>query len=326
VLGAETNTRAEDLDRHRPAPDIFLTRQQQTTPHHTYHTPGVKPNNRQRQNRRHGFEHHHNTVQIMSTEVQPLSPPKPEVKTADKPLLQTPNQLDTIKNRHKQRTENRQLSILKAAGIESVKQNLIQRLFPPGKKATGVRRYLFSLILLFLIDCFIWSVFFGLYNTNITPVLGLDQAGTYVPRQCHTVSSSIEKSNNIFYDVWRSELTIEYNLTSKAGGVQQAKIYDSVTGIFGRESIAVDFLHQFYVGKVFECHVKVSNRYFAAVKPENVYTNVVLSLVVLGIFGVVFFVAMFRAVASFIRFRRDFIWDPNREAWIVKHSRSLDGF
>ena len=231
----------------------------------------------------------------MSIEVQPLSPhPKPEVKTADKPLLQTPNQLDTIKNRHKQRTsnahkqrtENRQLSILKAAGIETVKQNLIQRLFPPGKKATGVRRYLFSLILLFLIDCFIWSVFFGLYNTNITPVLGLEQEGTYFPRQCHTVSSSIEKSNNIFYDVWRSELTIEYNLTSKAGGVQQAKIYDSVTGIFGREAIAVDFLHQFYVGKVFECHVKVSNRYFAAVKPENVYTNVVLSLVVLGIFGV----------------------------------------
>ena len=49
-------------------------------------------------------------------------------------------------------------------------------------------------------------------------------------------------------------------------------------------------------------------------------------LCVLGIFGVVFFVAMFRAVASFIRFRRDFIWDPHREAWIVKHSKTLDGF
>jgi hypothetical protein len=247
------------------------------------------------------------------SEIQPLQeePITPAVKSDD-----SPNDSSTSKR------ETRNLNILRAAGIESAKQNLIQRIFPAGRKATGIRRYLIGLTLLFLIDTLMWSFFFGLYNTNVTPVIGLQAVGAYIPKMCCVKASSIEKNNNIFFDVWRSELLVEYNDTAKVTP-QAAKIYDSVTGVFGRESIAVDFLNSFPIGKVFQCHVKVSNKYFAAVKPENVHTNVILTLFVFGFFGVLFFIAMFRGAASFVRFRRHFIWDESREAWIVKSSNDL---
>ena len=91
----------------------------------------------------------------------------------------------------------------------------------------------------------------------------------------------------------------------------------------GVEVNALEFLQAFPIGKRFECHVKVVNKYFAAVKPETVYANAVVSLVVLALFGVLFFVAIFRATGSFIKFRRLYIWDSERETWIVKRSNSL---
>ena len=218
--------------------------------------------------------------------------------------------------------EIRNLSILKAAGIESAKDSLIRRIFPPGKKATGVRRYCISMILLLLIDVFIWCLFFGIYNTNVVPVIGLEDKEAYQPQSCVTVAQNIDKTNSLLYDVWRGELTIEYNDTSSST-TRKATIYDTVTGLYGREHVSVDFLDTFPVGKRFTCHVKTVNKYFAAVKPETVYTNVIVTLVVIGLLGVCVFFAIFRAMGSFIKFRRDFIWDSQRQAWIVKKTYQL---
>ena len=184
-----------------------------------------------------------------------------------------------------------------------------------------MRRYCIGMIFLVLVDIFLWSLFFGIYNTNVVPVLGLDAQGTYIAHSCVVVAQRMDKQNSLLYDVWRGELTVTYNDTSSRT-TRQATIYDTVTGIYGREFISVDFLDTFTVGKHFECHVKTANKYFAAVKPELVYTNAIVSLIVLGFFGTVVFVSMFRAMGSFIRFRRDYIWDPQREAWIVKNKLS----
>ena len=250
-----------------------------------------------------GTTHHIQTMS--STELQPLSekeddPPPPN------------NEKHVLSPR-----ETRNLSIMKAAGMEAAKESLIRKIFPAGRKATGVRRYCMALTLLVIIDVVLWCTFYGIYHANVVPVLGLETTGAYVKSSCVTMSQRVDKQNSLFYDVWRGELTVEYNDTS-SGTTRQATIYDTVTGLHGREFVSVDFLDTFPVGKRFQCHVKKSNKYFAAVKPEAVYVNAVVSLVVLAMFGVLFFVAMWRSFASYIRFRRDFIWDEQREAWIVK--------
>jgi hypothetical protein len=206
---------------------------------------------------------------------------------------------------------------MKAAGMEAAKESLLKKIFPPGRKATGIRRYCMALTFLLLINIVLWCTFYGIYHANVVPVVGLETTGAYIESSCVTVSQNIDKRNALFYDVWRGELTVEYNDTS-SGTTRQATIYDTVTGIHGREFLAVDFLDTFPVGKRFQCHVKKSNKYFAAMKPETVYSNAIASLVVLAVFGVVFFVATLRSFASYVRFRRDFIWDEQREAWIVK--------
>ena len=215
------------------------------------------------------------------------------------------------------------LAIVNATGTSGFKDSIVRRLFPPGRKATGVRRYVFSLMLLVLVDTILWSVFAGVYGTSVSPVLTLsnDDLNVYEPRSCLVLSQRMDHDVSLaYFSLWRSEITVQYNTTGSLVP-RRAQIHDSVTGIYGRLSVAIDFLDSFQVGRVMTCHVMKQNRYFAAVKGEEVLTPVIIGLVFLGLGATVVLWAIFRAFVSFLRFRRDFIWDATKEVWIVRRPR-----
>lgn len=214
------------------------------------------------------------------------------------------------------------LAIVNATGTSGFKDSIVRRLFPPGRKATGVRRYFFSLLFLVVVDTILWSVFAGVYRTSVSPVLTLsDDSDVYEPRPCLVLSQRMDHDVSLaYFSLWRSEITVQYNMTASSG-TKRAQIHDSVTGIYGRLSVAIDFLDNFPVGRLMTCHVMKHNRYFAAIKGEEVLPPVIIGLVVLGLIATVVLWAIFRAFVSFLRFRRDFIWDGTKEVWIVRRPR-----
>ena len=156
------------------------------------------------------------------------------------------------------------------------------------------------------------------------PVIELSQnTDMYQARNCLVVSQRMDHDVSLaYFSLWRSEITVKYNV-SNHGSVQYAQIHDSVTGIYGRLSVAISFLDDFQVGRRFKCHVMTHNRYFAAVQGEQVLTPVIIGLVMLGLLAVVVLWALFRVFVSLLRFKRDFVWDHNKQVWLVKRSGSL---
>ena len=207
--------------------------------------------------------------------------------------------------------------------VANFKESILKRIFPPGKKATGIRRYMFSLVFLLVLDTLLWGIFAGVYSTSVKPVMELSQdTDMYQARSCLVVSQRMDHDVSLaYFSLWRSEITVQYNVTN-LGSVQHAQIHDSVTGIYGRLSVAISFLDDFQVGRRFTCHVMTHNRYFAAVQGEKVLTPVIIGLVILGLGAIVVLWALFRLCVSFLRFKRDFVWDHARQVWLVRRSSS----
>ena len=207
--------------------------------------------------------------------------------------------------------------------VGNMKESILKHIFPPGKKATGIRRYMISMLFLFALDALIWGIFAGVYSTSVLPVLELaDGSDMYEAKSCLVVSQRMDHDVSLaYFSLWRSEITVQYN-QSNAATARHAQIHDSVTGIYGRLSVAITFLNDFPVGRRFTCHVMTHNLYFAAVQGEQVLQPVILGLVILGVAGTVIFWALFRAFASFLRFKRDYVWDDGRQVWIVKQDKS----
>ena len=175
---------------------------------------------------------------------------------------------------------------------------------------------------LVIVDIVLWAVFAGIYGTSVLPVMTLaDDSNTwYEPKSCLVVSQRMDHDVSLaYFSLWRSEITVQYNRTGSRVP-QYAQIHDSVTGIYGRLSVAISFLDDFPVGRVFTCHVMSHNRYFAAVKGEEVLTPVILWLILLGLAALFVLWAIFRAFVSFLRFRRDYVWDEAKEVWIVRNN------
>ena len=194
---------------------------------------------------------------------------------------------------------------------------LMQRLFPPGRKATGVRRYLCSLSFLIAVDAVLWAIFTGVYSTSVRPVLLLDDPNSYDAQVCEVVAQRMDRNVIGFYTTaWRGEITARFNTSN--GKQRLTQVHDSVTGIYGRLSVSLQFLDSFPVGRKFECLVMKTNSYFAAVAPEEVLPNAILGLSIICVVAVATAYAIVRTWRSFLTFRRDFIWSSDLQAWVVK--------
>ena len=209
-------------------------------------------------------------------------------------------------------------NLLNASGFNQLKQGFLNRVFPPGKKEQGIRRYAMFMLLLFVVDAFVWGVFSGVYITSVAPVVALNDGVSFTEARCTCTAYTLQHDVSVgFVSSFRGEITAFYNDTT-SGRLRYVQIHDTVTGIYGSLGWATNFLDRFSIGGDFECFINKSQRYYAAIKPEGVMGSIVFLLVVLGLMGVTIFYALLRTFGSYIKFRREYEWDEKQEVWIVK--------